>query len=363
MPITHYGVWTGQPLHVEAERADQDAESPHIHLYFDDGSPGRFAGAKQAAINVKSLTAQSELVYWHLPDLRHPITHALAELPPGFRRLTSRPGGAALDYIRSNILDFGAGQVLPHDLPGRQPNDLIDFVLPELHRAIDRGARVHLLGEPYDDLQGLHDLHMNQGSHGRFRKDNGPWQDGAVLLHDPQEDRYSGLFFAFVSQAMHTHDRTGHPLPGAQTFAQMLGLPRAPEEPGSEGWLPEAPPALPDRRVAIQAAMVNPRGPDTRPERLDQPESVTLLNRTDEPLSLAGWALVNTEGAARVLGPELWLPPRALLRVPMTGVSLSNRGGTITLLDPAGLKADGVSYTAAQGHPEGHVLTFRPPRG
>ncbi|MGI3164457.1 hypothetical protein [Pseudooceanicola sp. 200-1SW] len=55
--------------------------------------------------------------------------------------------------------------------------------------------------------------------------------------------------------------------------------------------------------------------------------------------------------------------PRALLRVPMTGVSLSNRGGTITLLDPAGLKADGVSYTAAQGHPEGHVLTFRPPRG
>ncbi|MCA1334745.1 DUF2278 family protein [Pseudooceanicola marinus] len=360
MPITHYGVWTGTPVRVDAERADQDAESPHIHLYFEDGTPGRFDGAKQAAINVKSLTAVSELVYWHLPDLRHPLTQALAELPDGFRRLTSKPGGAALDYIRSNILDFSAGRVLPHDLPGRQPNDLIDFVLPELRAAIALGARVHLLGEPYDDLQGLHDLHMNQGSHGRFRKDNGPWQDGAVLLHYPHEDRYAGLFFAFVSQAVHTHDRTGHPLPGAESFADLLGFQAAAPEAGTAGWLPEAPPALPDRRVAIMGALVNPRGSDIFPEELDQPESVYLVNRSAEGLSLAGWSIVNTMGEARVLSGDAWLAPGAVLTVPMKGVSLSNRGGTITLLDPAGLKADGVSYTAAEGKPEGRILTFRP---
>ena len=40
------------------------------------------------------------------------------------------------------------------------------------------------------------------------------------------------------------------------------------------------------------------------------------------------------------------------------GVALGNKGGSITLLDPAGRKVAGVSYTAEQATAEGWTLTF-----
>jgi hypothetical protein len=37
---------------------------------------------------------------------------------------------------------------------------------------------------------------------------------------------------------------------------------------------------------------------------------------------------------------------------------LGNRGGTLTLLDPTGLKIDGISYTKEQAAEEGFTLVF-----
>jgi hypothetical protein len=39
-------------------------------------------------------------------------------------------------------------------------------------------------------------------------------------------------------------------------------------------------------------------------------------------------------------------------------VQLGNRGGLITLLNPAGLKVGGVAYTQAQGAAEGWSIVF-----
>lgn len=39
-------------------------------------------------------------------------------------------------------------------------------------------------------------------------------------------------------------------------------------------------------------------------------------------------------------------------------VQLSNDGGTLTLLDPAGLKVDGVAYTRDQAAAEGRTVVF-----
>lgn len=39
-------------------------------------------------------------------------------------------------------------------------------------------------------------------------------------------------------------------------------------------------------------------------------------------------------------------------------VQLSNKGGIITLLNPEGLKVDGVSYTKAEALPEGWTAVF-----
>jgi hypothetical protein len=40
------------------------------------------------------------------------------------------------------------------------------------------------------------------------------------------------------------------------------------------------------------------------------------------------------------------------------GVTLGNKGGSITLLDPSGLKIHGVSYTADQARDEGWTVVF-----
>ena len=53
------------------------------------------------------------------------------------------------------------------------------------------------------------------------------------------------------------------------------------------------------------------------------------------------------------------LAPGYSLRVPVEApVQLGNQGGLITLLNPDGLKVDGVAYTQAQAAAEGWSIVF-----
>jgi hypothetical protein len=104
--------------------------------------------------------------------------------------------------------------------------------------------------------------------------------------------------------------------------------------------------------VRIVAALVNPAGP--APEA----ETVTLLNASPEPVDLAGWRLVDGRQRALTL-PAGELEAGAARALGVRGaLQLGNDGGAITLLDPAGLKVHGVSYTREQAHLEGWTITF-----
>jgi len=357
MPIDHYGVWAAQAKRVSAEREADDPNTPHIHLFYDDGTGGRFGGARRASINVKSGSGLSELVFWYEPDYRHPILDALTGIPRGFHPLGA-PGASggglrvALDYIRGNLLELKKGRVLPHDRPGAR-DDIIDFVLPELQSSIDRGATVYLFGEPYSDQQGIHDIHMNQGSKGKFEKYNGVWQDGGIIIHYPDDNRFSAIFLAFASQAVHTDERTGNALPGSQNLAQLLDHTSDDDEREPDPTIED------DHRVAIVAALVNPVGAENQPEATGRPELVYLLNRSTEGLSLEGWSLLNRNDEAHVLSSDIWLAPGEVRAIPMRGVPLSNQGGLVSLLDAEGNKVDGVSYTKQQASREGELVIFR----
>ena len=349
MAIDNYGVWVASPVRVSAERAQQDPDSPHIHLFYDDGTGGNFEGARRASINVKSKSKLSELVFWLVQDFQHPLIEQLRDLDTGFQQIPSAAGGLALDYIRGNLMDLKKGRVLPHDKPGVQ-DDIIDYVMPELQAAINRNANIFLFGEPYDDHQGIHDIHMNQGSQGNFRRYNGVWQDGGVIIHFPGEDRFAAIFLAFASQAAHTDETAGHGLPGSQNLAQLLGYE---SEGGGET------PIADDQRIAIAAALVNPLGGENEPNGDGRPELVYLLNRTTRGISLGGWSLLNKEDRPHRLSEDTWLAPGEVRPVTMGRVPLSNKGGLITLLDAKGNKVDGVSYTKKQVSEEGKVLLFR----
>ena len=59
-----------------------------------------------------------------------------------------------------------------------------------------------------------------------------------------------------------------------------------------------------------------------------------------------------------ILDPQV-LPAGETTRIQLQPpVQLGNRGGLISLLDPAGLKVDGVAYTRGQADREGWTVTF-----
>jgi hypothetical protein len=175
---------------------------------------------------------------------------------------------------------------------------------------------------------------MNQGNSPQFQQDDGVWQDGGLLAHYPAQDQWVAIFLAFQSQAWHTDDLTGHALSTPE--------PGEPTEPGEQ----------PDLTVRIVAALVNPSGP--APEA----ETVTLLNASPTDVDLTGWSLLDREKRRMALDAGV-LPAGDTVRLPVAPpVQLGNRGGLITLLDPGGLKVDGVAYTKAQADAEGSSLVF-----
>ena len=100
------------------------------------------------------------------------------------------------------------------------------------------------------------------------------------------------------------------------------------------------------------------RGGAGEPDRSSpEPETVTLLNTSPEPVQLAGWKIADRLKNKQSLTGTL--AAGVTLTVPVQPpVQLGNRGGIITLLDDQELKVDGVSYTEQEAQREGWTLVF-----
>ncbi len=335
MPIKRYGVLRAAVI----DRKIETTDTPHYQIRL------RASGTDyRAAVNVRSQSSPPELLHLAVTGFQHPILERLGALPDGFTELESRPGGPALDYIRGNLFQRQDMRAVPTAEPGPE-NDLGDFLDHHVSRALgDPGARAYIFGQAWgpetiaDKIfhfspgNGVHDVHMNQGNDGRFAGDDGVFQDGGLLLQFG--DTWVAVFLAFQNQAWHTDDITGHRLPEIP-------------EPGPA---PAPGPGEPDRLVRIVAALANPVGP------APEPETVTLVNTSPDAIDLTGWSIADRAANRRPLQGDL--PAGAAVRLPLGApVALGNRGGTITLLNPAGLKVDGVAYTADQAR-EGWTIVF-----
>jgi uncharacterized protein YukJ len=333
VPLKSYGVLAGRAV---ASRREGSTDSPHYQIHLVDQAGTSY----RVAVNVESQQAPSELLYLADEDFKHPAAQALPQAAGGWTALPSRPGGAALDYIRGNLFDPAGMRIIPPDLPGVD-NDLADKLDHYVQRAIaDPTAIVYAFGERWGPESGtpdkvfgfrpgngVHDIHMNQGNSRQFRGDDGVWQDGGVILHFPAESRWVAIFLAFQSQSWHTDDITGHTLP------------ETPVRPGRD-----------EEPVRILAALVGPAG--------SRPEVVTLLNASPEPVDLAGWCLVDRQKNPFPLPASPLASGDTLALAIGAPFELGDGGGAITLLDAAGLKVHGVSYTAAQARREGWTITF-----
>ena len=333
MPLRDYVVLTGSVI---AHKRETTGATPHhqVHVRDDGGIDYR------VPVNVRSKSDPPDLLYLVDDDFHHPVTAALVSLGSGQHRLVPPvPAGANLDYVRAILFDRSRMRSLPSNVEGPD-NDLQDILEGWLDRAIaDPAARVHVFGEPFGPdprapdapdrdfgftpVAGVHDVHMNQGNDEEFVAQDGVFQDGGLLFHFPGAARWVAVFLAFQSQKFHTDDMTGHAIDQ--------------EVPAT---------------VRIVAALVNPIGPS--PEQ----ESVLLLNASPSAVDTTGWQIADRV-KTKCPVPGGPLAAGATREVALTGgVQLGNRGGAITLLDAAGLKVSGVSYTEDQAQREGWTITF-----
>lgn len=223
MPLSAYGVLLGRAL---ASRRPDGSASPHHQVLVADDEGTRY----RVAVNVQSREAPSELLSLVVEDFHHPVLSALAALRPGWTPLPRRTGTPNLDLVRGRLLDREDMRPLPADADGPD-NDLADVLDRRVTEAVgDPRARVCVFGQRWGPAahepdpvfgfspgNGVHDVHMNQGNSPAFRRDDGVWQDGALLLHLASRGAWVAVFLAFQSQSWHTDDRTGHALEVAGT--------------------------------------------------------------------------------------------------------------------------------------------------
>jgi uncharacterized protein YukJ len=344
MPIANYGVFKGRSI----SRRLATGSSPHYQIHLVDESGTHF----RVAVNVLSQAAPSEVMFYVKPFFIHPLTAIVKQLSSGFHPLASQPNSGALDFIRGNLFPPGMMTPLPVDVPGPD-NDLNEKLDQVVQRAMsDEDALVYAFGQRWGPENkadkyfgfkpgnGIHDIHMNQGNVGRFKNDDGVWQDGGLLFEFPNQNQWTAVFLKFQSQSWHTDDHTGHTIhePG-------------PEEPiNPDPVQPQPIENLPDGLVRIVAAMVNSK---ESPEK----EWVFLVNTSDRSLSLDGWQLADKQKAKMPLSGTL--DPGAVVKVDiLPPVVLSNKGGIISVLNGDGLKVDGVSYTREQANQPGWTIVF-----
>jgi uncharacterized protein YukJ len=203
VPLESYGVLKAKIL----DRRLASERSAHYQLLCGVGTT-RY----RVAINARSDVAPSEVAHATLTPFAHPILVRLEKVDEGWHALKPREG---IDYVRGNLCRPEQFHPLPLAKAGAN-NDLNEL----FDRHLRRGARIYAFGEPwgpdpdndpffgFEHGRGLHDIHQNQGNMRQFRRDDGVWQDGGLIVSS--DGRWTAIFLRFQSQSWRTDDATGH---------------------------------------------------------------------------------------------------------------------------------------------------------
>jgi uncharacterized protein YukJ len=204
-------------IRIKATKRRREAQ---YHLHANLEVPGT-DGTWDVAVNVGTNDADDQLRYRLALDFHHPMREALAKAKMGKADLTGTIALPALDFLRSDLL-AETGKWRDSDvMDGSEDREPYRSLARLLQNAQSRGWTVYFFGRFYDDgTNGIHDIHMNQGSSGEFvhRPDddgndhNDVWQDGAVIV-DMGDDGWAAYVTAFTQQNVPTDD-LGNPEPG-----------------------------------------------------------------------------------------------------------------------------------------------------
>lgn len=216
--LNNYRLVVGCPL----SWALDDDHNPHLEILLKVQQ--RYY---RASINIRSKIAPHTLMYGAFQDFILPKRGSLSRLKNGVYNLRApKYRHLAIDYIRSvdrntPMVSYQDLQQLPYEKEGPD-NDLREKLIPLIRNAVShKNARCFVFGETWGPEKrpdiyfntkpsyGIHNIHMNQGNHHSMRKDDGIWQDGALIIQ--MGGTWIAVFLAFSTQIWRTN-RQGHSL-------------------------------------------------------------------------------------------------------------------------------------------------------
>ena len=125
----------------------------------------------------------------------------------------------ALPIFRENLFDPSKMIPLASKVTGLD-NDLNEKIEHYIKEAIETDAILYAFGQKWGPEEntpdnyfqfipgnGIHDIHMNQGNTTNWKKDNGIWQDGGILIYFENTKKWLGIFLAFQSQVFSTDNK------------------------------------------------------------------------------------------------------------------------------------------------------------
>ncbi len=192
----------------------RNADDDHYQILVSAGNT-----VFRIAVNVHSSLNPPDLLFQSLTSLPASLTQGLKALAAGFKKLGSKPGGLAQDFVRGGIVKIDKFKVAPGDVPGAD-NDLKDTMEAAVVAAVDQaGSIIYAFGarwgpETKKDKyfkfvpgNGVHDVHMNQGNDKSHSGDDGIFHDGCLIFEYPN-GKYRAFFMAFQSQTFQTDNFT-----------------------------------------------------------------------------------------------------------------------------------------------------------
>ncbi|WP_322048969.1 DUF2278 family protein [Paraburkholderia sp. J67] len=217
-----YGYAKGKIVTAPQLKSTRRPHEVQYHLHFGLS----VAGAQwDVAVNVGTTDAD-DLLKYKLPfDFRHAVLATLKDAPSGSQNLTGQAALPAIDFQRSDFL-ANTGKWRDSDvMDGSDAVEPVATLQRLLLRAQQAGNDVYVFGRFYSEGDGLHDVHMNQGSKGAFihrpgddsNDHNDIWQDGALLV-DLGEPQWALYVAAFDQQYLPTDD-LGNPTADSQPIS------------------------------------------------------------------------------------------------------------------------------------------------
>ncbi|WP_424526525.1 DUF2278 family protein [Spiroplasma endosymbiont of Glossina fuscipes fuscipes] len=179
--------------------------NPHFNLEITDKNDQSYT----VNINVRSRIKPHDVLYFIKQNYQNDIVDRCFALDDTVHsNLTTGKDGYCLDYLKGNLFDYRYITILPY-IGDEETSELETLFKQIVSPALNNSKyRIGIWGMGYGNpIDGVHDIHMNQGNNGTFKKENGPWQDGAFAIYNVETKTVENIIFImFQSQCTTTDD-------------------------------------------------------------------------------------------------------------------------------------------------------------